>query len=402
MDRHLIVADDFTGANDTGVQMRRRGISTTVIFGTDANVPQGDSLVVDTESRVRSAEEAEQAVLRCMAGLDLSQFRYVIKKVDSTLRGNVGYELRALDRMYQSELVIFMPALPDMGRTTVNGVHCLYGVPISQTELARDPKNPVREDNLIQLLSAVYDEPVFHIPVEKNIDFSEGRLYACDAATNEDMKRIITAARATGKRILWVGTAAIADNLFELDRKTLPSFGVAGSVSSTTRRQLHYAAEKGAAMVEVSAERVFSEQPESLAQRVVASLEAGRDTILLSASAFSEEALAQMNAAGEAAGYTSEQVGNYLQALLGETARLVLQRTQVSGMFITGGDTAWGFLDKVGAKGSSILGEILVGIPMMRLVGGPCDGLKMVTKAGAFGGEDAISFAMRKLKDVVD
>ena len=30
--RYLIIADDFTGANDTGVQMRRRGFETVVVF----------------------------------------------------------------------------------------------------------------------------------------------------------------------------------------------------------------------------------------------------------------------------------------------------------------------------------------------------------------------------------
>ena len=31
-ERYLIIADDFTGANDTGVQLRRRGFPTEVLF----------------------------------------------------------------------------------------------------------------------------------------------------------------------------------------------------------------------------------------------------------------------------------------------------------------------------------------------------------------------------------
>lgn len=31
-DRYLIIADDFTGANDTGVQLKRRGYPTEVLF----------------------------------------------------------------------------------------------------------------------------------------------------------------------------------------------------------------------------------------------------------------------------------------------------------------------------------------------------------------------------------
>ena len=31
-ERYLIIADDFTGANDTGVQLKRRGYPTEVLF----------------------------------------------------------------------------------------------------------------------------------------------------------------------------------------------------------------------------------------------------------------------------------------------------------------------------------------------------------------------------------
>lgn len=58
-----------------------------------------------------------------------------------------------------------------------------------------------------------------------------------------------------------------------------------------------------------------------------------------------------------------------------------------------------GVLDAMGADGSEILSEIAIGIPMMRIIGGGLDGIKVVTKAGAFGNEDAIQFAFRRLKE---
>ena len=45
MDRYLIIADDFTGANDTGVQLRRRGLPTSVIFA-GRKLPVGTGCVV--------------------------------------------------------------------------------------------------------------------------------------------------------------------------------------------------------------------------------------------------------------------------------------------------------------------------------------------------------------------
>ena len=92
-------------------------------------------------------------------------------------------------------------------------------------------------------------------------------------------------------------------------------------------------------------------------------------------------------------------IGNFTQDVLGEIAMEVLKRVKVSGVFLTGGDTSIGFLQKAKANGSYILEEIAVGIPKMEIIGGSFDGLLVVTKAGAFGKDDAIVYGMRKLKE---
>uniref|UniRef100_UPI002FDD5393 nucleotide-binding domain containing protein n=1 Tax=Muricomes intestini TaxID=1796634 RepID=UPI002FDD5393 len=58
-------------------------------------------------------------------------------------------------------------------------------------------------------------------------------------------------------------------------------------------------------------------------------------------------------------------------------------------------------MENIGAAGTEILSEILTGIPMVRVKGGIFEGLKLVTKAGAFGGDDAAAFAMRKIKEKI-
>ena len=83
MDRYLIIADDFTGANDTGVQLRRRGLPTSVIFA-GRPLPKGEGcVVIDTESRGSSPEGAGAAVSASCAQVNFADYKYVIKKVDS-------------------------------------------------------------------------------------------------------------------------------------------------------------------------------------------------------------------------------------------------------------------------------------------------------------------------------
>ena len=406
MNRYLIVADDFTGANDTGVQLKRRGVPTSVVFSSEFIASEG-SFVLDTESRALGPEEAAAAVRAGLKGVDLTAFGRVMKKVDSTLRGSVAAEIKAVDELYGSELVVFAPALPDLGRTTVGGVHLLKGIPITRTELAKDPKTPVTEDNITRLLEAVYAEPVTHISEDQvsagEIDFSAGRVFTCDSATNADLRSVIQAAVATGKRTLWVGTAAMADHLLGVEVDVPPALAVVASVSAVSREQVNFAAGEGIPLVSVPIPELLTgeQKLETYVAQTVALLKEGKDAILASSASCNRAELDRSVAVGEKLNMTREQVSGYTQMVMGKMTRAILEQTPISGMFLTGGDTALGFFMEARSLGSSIVTEIAVGIPVMRLSGGPFAGLKVVTKAGAFGKEDAITFALRKLKEVI-
>ncbi|MDR1587342.1 MAG: four-carbon acid sugar kinase family protein [Treponema sp.] len=401
---YLIVADDFTGANDTGVQLRRRGIPVSVVFSNKLVTGQ-DSCVLDTESRAMTAGDAFKKVSAELAAAPFEKFAYVMKKVDSTLRGQIAAETRAIDRHYKSELVIFAPALPDLGRVTINKIHQLNGTPITKTEIAKDPKTPVTEDNIHTLMSAAFDEPVIHIGIDAvkagKVSFEGGRVFTCDASANSDMQNIIRSALAAKKRVLWVGTAAMADNLLSVNSVIPPALGVIASLSSVTRGQVIYAEKQGvqlvkAAMYDILENRV---KPESIAAKALESLKSGKDTILLSAATYSAEEFQKSEDAARRKNMTTEAMSGYTQKIISETADLILKEAEVSGVFLAGGDTAMGFFDIAESFGSSIVTEIAIGIPLMHLRGGKHEGLKIVTKAGAFGREDAVFYALRKLRE---
>ncbi|MDR2176965.1 MAG: four-carbon acid sugar kinase family protein [Treponema sp.] len=403
-EHYLIVADDFTGANDTGVQLRRRGIPVSVVFS-GALVTGEDSSVIDTESRALSPQDAYKRVSEAVHAVTFGKFAQVMKKVDSTLRGNIAMETKALDEAFKSELVVFAPALPDLGRTTVDRIHRLNGTPVARTELARDPKTPVVEDDIQKIMADTFDEKVIHIgraAVEGGtIDFSGARVFTCDASTNADMRRIIRSALTTGKRVLWVGTAAMADNLLAVNHTLPPALGVVTSLSSVTRDQVRYAENQGIKVVQYPIHDILDHkaQPEDFAAPVIEILKAGRDAILVSASTYDPLSMERSAEAGMRQGFSKEKVSEYIQTSLGPVTKNILEAVPVSGLFLSGGDTAIGFFNATGAQGSSIITEIAVGIPLMRLRGGPFEGIKVITKAGAFGKEDAIFYALRKLRE---
>ena len=406
--RFLIVADDFTGANDTGVQLCRRGLKTDVLFaGTEPDTAFDGAVVIDTESRTTNPVHAFEIVEHAAAGIDFSAYQYVVKKVDSTLRGNIAEELRAIDDAMRPELIVFAPALPDLGRTTKDGIQFLKGKRILETELARDPKNPVKEDRLKELLELVYDEPIRNLSLSDvradtlSFAHTDARIFACDAEQNSDLMKLVHAAEQAGKRVLYVGTAGLVDNIMGAVLPVKPALGIVASLSSVTGAQVRYCEKEGMRLVKLPVhEALFDEAlAERYADEVIASLKAGHDTIFLTDTSYDRSGLEASEEAGRKRGLSLSETGDRLRSLMGLLSRRILEGAEVSGVFLTGGDTALGVLANLGAKGSSILSEILVGIPLIAVKGGAFDGLKLVTKAGAFGGEDAIAFSMRKLKE---
>lgn len=406
MNRYIIIADDFTGANDSGVQLKRRGIKTDVVFSTELMSSKEKSYVIDTESRGMDGEEAYKCLYDTSAKINLDEFKYVIKKVDSTLRGNIPEEIKGLDELFKSELIIFAPALPDLNRTTVNGIHKLNGTPITETELARDPKKPVVEDNLSKILGKVFTENITHIylnDIEKEkIDLSKGRIFSFDSLTNKHMQIVLMKALATGKKIMWVGTAAMVENLMEVERKTKPSMAMVGSVSSVTREQVKYAEEKGINLLKIPMYELLEADSRNIyVDKAVELLKEGKDLIVLSSSAYSIDEYNKTNEVGYKHNMSNDEISMFTQNMLGDISKEIIDRVDISGVFLTGGDTARGFFEKSEALGSSIVGEVMIGIPLMKLRGGVSDGLNVITKAGAFGNLDTIYYSMRKLKEVI-
>ena len=405
MHNYLIVADDFTGANDTGVQIRRRGIPVRVVFS-GAGVTGKESCVLDTESRALGEDEAFQRVVSGVKEIPFENFFRVIKKVDSTLRGNIGAETRALAHYYKPDIIVFAPAFPDLGRTTIDRIHLLSGTPISQTELARDPKTPVKIDDIQKIMARAFaDEKVIHVGLEalRNgaFDLGAGRVFCFDAAVNGDLQTIVRSVLKTGRRVLWAGTAALADNLLSVEKSVPPALAVVASLSSVTRGQVHFAEKQGVSLVKVPLHAILEKKtvPEETAKEAIALLKEGKDVILLSSSTYSDEEHQKAEESARRAGLSTEEMSVFTQKLMGRTALEVLEGAEVSGVFLSGGDTAMICFESAGSLGSNIVTEIAVGIPLMRLIGGKYEGLKVVTKAGAFGKEDAIFYALRKLRE---
>src|SRR3712207_198394 len=195
--RVAIIADDLTGAADTGVQLTRAGYRTAVAFR-DAPIPPAedlDAVALDTDSRAMPAGFAAKRVMD--AGHAVGDARIVYKKLDSTLRGPVAAELAAALESTGRDHAVVAPAFPSAGRTTVEGVQLVRGVPVHETEARNDPRTPVREGHIPTLLAASFPR-VRSLAVEELADatvvrrtLADARCVVADAARDEDLEALV-------------------------------------------------------------------------------------------------------------------------------------------------------------------------------------------------------------------
>jgi len=137
--RLIVTADDSTGATEAGAACADAGLVVQVVpFGVvdDDRLLTDGCVVVDLRSRHITAVEAQQ---RITATTTMS---HRVHKIDSTLRGNWAVELAALVELRRR--VVLIPSHPLAGRICVDGIVFVNGVPVADSELANDPRLPVR------------------------------------------------------------------------------------------------------------------------------------------------------------------------------------------------------------------------------------------------------------------
>ncbi|NLT73688.1 MAG: four-carbon acid sugar kinase family protein [Chloroflexi bacterium] len=382
-----VLADDLTGAMDAGLQFALSGLETLVQVGEghrDTRV-----LVMTSESRELTPSEAVARVRQALPQLD---GRRIYKKIDSTLRGPVGYELRALLYALALRGIVVSPAFPEGGRTTLHGDILVQGQPLAQSAIRSDPRWPMTESHLPTLLMQQSGMEAGHIPLDAvtrgpgplraAITACRSRLVVVDACTEGDLRTIAFVVHGLGAGWLPCGSAGLAKAWASLysakepggpvwtGQARKPLLLISGSRNPTSMVQVRELERSGIPAVQLSSQRSYtpSEEIDRLAQEVTLLLRSGSDVILESSST-------EYLAGG----------GHRVAAILAEAACLAIQQDLVGGLFITGGEVALAVCHAVGADAVRILEAIEPGVPGGLLIGGLAEGLPVVTKAGGFG-----------------
>jgi uncharacterized protein YgbK (DUF1537 family) len=383
----LVIADDLTGANDAGVQFAAAGIRSIVFANHQlARLPEGyPAVVINTESRHIAPEQAAERVrkigqLRMAAGV-----RCFYKKTDSTLRGNIGAELEALLSTTGVAAIPFVPALPDLGRTTKNGIHHVHGVPIGETAFARDPLNPIRASRVSEVLAAQARGPI--CSVKSPLEASSG-IAVVDCESNEDLRQIARTLAEADRLQVVSGSVGLARYLVEYlgissnppdePAPQLPILLVNGSVNERALEQI----ERGCgnfSKVRLSPESLIGGQAHL-------TIPSGGNLLVCSIS--KREELQAYNDYAWSRGISEKQLHLQVAEHTGNIVRQILAAGVFRTVVVFGGDTLAGIARANHWQKFEPLAELEPGVSISVPSG---SGLTLISKAGGFGDLEVVS-----------
>jgi uncharacterized protein YgbK (DUF1537 family) len=260
--------------------------------------------------------------------------RILFKKIDSTLRGNVGAEIAAASTAFGCDAAVITPAFPAMGRTVEEGYLRVNGA------------------EAVELLARLGLEACTHVkPGSVSAAIEAGaRFISVDAMCDLDLDAIAAQALGAGKRILWAGSAGLASAL----ARTLP-----WGESPVPGCPLGTAAPPASSVLFC----IGSDHPVTVEQQ--------RHLLALGRS---EHVVLNLAVRQTSVERVRELVGN----------------TAAGALVLSGGDTASLVCRALGVRRIELKDEIVPGIPWGYLSGGTFDQLRVATKSGGFGAPHAL------------
>lgn len=400
----LVIADDFTGANDAGSGLAQAGARVHVLFGTEGPLPEdaADVLVISTDSRAVSASQAAERVAQVVQhfGAQLQQ-GWLFKKIDSTLRGNVGAETAAALQASGKRLALVAPAVPRLGRTTREGKVWVNQRLLTDTEFASDPKTPIlsaRVRDQMQIDGTEIDLPTLRSDRLDAVLAAAHGVVVVDAENEADLARLITAAARLTEKPLLVGAAGLSDALGTAlsVRPSRPVLAVVGSMSSSAQQQIATLLNQRAVeIVDVDIRQLF-QQPawpdrDRWIEQAATALRAGRHTVIRTCQHESQRH--DIGHLSQQHSVTRQQLGEAISQLLGEITHSLCRTQLPHALYLSGGDVAIAVAQALGASGFKIQGLVAGCVPHGVLLNSEFT-LPVMTKAGGFGDENTLVAAI--------
>lgn len=363
-----VIADDLTGAAELGAVGLRRGLKVEIVV---KGPPSGDADLVcmDTDSRSCTSEEAGRRAAAAADVLREAGARWIYKKVDSVLRGQVTAEVESVMKQLRLERALLLPANPSLGRKIRNGRYFVRGRLIHKTEFARDPEHPRTSPLVLELLNPSLTTRICVSTLREALP--EAGIVVGEATTADEVQRWAT---LRDGRTLSAGGSEYFGALLAAERKKkgrppaeISSNGtvrrelfICGTASQSCRKFVKACRGQGTPVFSLPLELAWSAEftpgaAEIISQRVVDAYQSAARVIL-------NVGLPPVRATA---------VARRLSEHLVQIAQLVLGKMEVSHVYAEGGATAAELVRRMGWARLKAVAEPAPGVATLAVEGDP-------------------------------
>ena len=430
MHKCVVIADDLTGGNATGVMISGYGYDTYSIVNMEGldpnNMPECDCIVYPTNSRQVSADTAYKLVYNATKFFMNDDIKVYSKRIDSTLRGNLGSETDAmLDALDNDAIAMVVPCFPQAERVIIGGYVLVKGIPLHKTEAAADPLASIntplpamlfKKQSKYDVGSIMIDDMMYgvdYIADKIKLFKKEGkRIIIFDSLSQEDMDTVADAVIKSGVNFITVDpgifTATVVSRLVpntkqqkELNRV----LAVVGTTNAVARAQLEEFLQSQPKTFNIYAEtEEFLRSPERRATEIARIV----NEVLYNCQNYEMCAVVgdgifpskriSFKTYMEYYNTSADGVSRMINDAFAEITEKILRGDKsFRGLYTSGGDITVAVCKRLNVAGLKLVEDVapLAAHGEMRM--GEFDGLKIVTKGGMVGDRYAMKTCMNYL-----
>ena len=394
------------------------------------NIFKADAIVCSTDSRGMTAQEAYDKVFTTVQNLKHDEVRVYNKRIDSTLRGNLGAEIDAiLEALGDDRIAIIVPSFPDAQRIAVGGYLLVNGLPLQESDAAKDPKKPINTSIIKDLVKqqTKYEIGTINLDIVcagqeaikksiTEISNQGNRLIILDAVTNNNLDNIARGLVETGIKFVTIDsgpfTAAVTKEYIRLGQDSFESkkvLMVIGSITNTTKIQLErVTSDLGIFKVDIIAQRLLNELEERKAEisRVVFEIvknQNGKKILCVAIDSINPDTRVNLDEVALEKNTTKENLSLLINDSIAEICSLILKNIpDINGIFSSGGDISVGVCKKFKSAGLELIGEVIPLAAYGKFIGGDFPNLSIVSKGGMVGDVDGMKICVKYLLDIIN
>ncbi|MFY9547277.1 four-carbon acid sugar kinase family protein [Miniphocaeibacter sp.] len=428
MPEYVMIADDLTGANANCSLMKKIGISSASVLSVD-NYKENENIqaiAISTDSRAMFKKEAYDIVKKAMSKFKNNDVVFFSKRIDSTLRGNIGIETIAmLDSLDDEYMAVCVPIYPSTDRVVLNGTMVVNGSLLINTDAGKDTKTPVDSSNVETLFKKQFNRKIDSIyleDIEKGSDYLEKiilekynnntKLLLFDGFTDKHLEIIAKAVINSKIKFISVDpgpfTCKLAEIYLEKEEIFSKVLMVVGSVTDITIEQIK--------------ELIFSypinilkidplklvgiDTYKSEINRAVKEGEKflqEEDFLLITTTPYqpSDKRL-DLTEISKETNMPIDDISIMISHGLGEiAAKLLVKDFSFAGVFSSGGDVTVELIKELNSNMVEIREEIIPLAAYGRLIGGKIPNLRIISKGGMVGDKNAMKLCLEKLKNTL-